>query len=284
MRETAVWIFREFKKILTHKFCWYSAFFTLWTLFLLYNNNFFFPFYFWIVYSSLVLLAVPVLFIIAVEDKKTLVRILYALFTAAAVFLAFYLIHLKGAERDIAKNEVLNVLLIFSFLPIIAYMLSTKKFFLSEWGFSQGRAREAFLITLVFSAVAAGIAYFASYNPQFTKMYPMIRAMKSGGFEFFKYETGFLLFFFLWEFYFRGAMLFSFVKSVDSIPVAVLMQAVIFAFAHLGKPGLETISSLFGGIALGVIVLRMRTFVPAAVIHFILALTMDIISVFFKQR
>ncbi|MGE3063723.1 MAG: CPBP family intramembrane glutamic endopeptidase [bacterium] len=283
MKETTVSVFNDLREFITSRFSLYTAFFSLWTLFLLYNNNFFYPFYFWIVFSTLVLFTVPVLFIITVEENSPAVKILYFIFTLLAVIFAFYLISLNGSKRDFSKNELINVLLIFSILPIIAYMLFTRKFILSGLGFSFGKAREALIVTLVCSVCAAAIAYFASFNPQFTKIYPMIRAMKNGGWTFFQYELGFLFFFFLWEFYFRGAMLFSFSKSAGSISSAVLMQSVIFAFAHIGKPGIETVSSLFGGILLGFLVYRIRTFAPAAVIHFVLAFTMDVISVFFKK-
>lgn len=267
---------------LRSKLFYSASFFTLWTLFLLYNNNFFSPFYFWMVYSVLVLFVIPVYFLIALEEGKLPVRIAFAALLLLAVFFAFFLINLKGSKRNIEKNEIINLLAIASFIPVFLYMLLKRKFFLSDYGFSAGRVREALVVTAVCSACAVLIAFFASHNPQFKNTYPLIRAMKGGGWIFFKYELGFLLFFFLWEFYFRGIMLFSFAKFSPSVPSAVLLQAVIFAFAHLGKPGLETVSSLFGGILLGFLAYRLSTFAPAAIMHFALAFTMDVISVFFR--
>ena len=264
------------------RFAIYASFFSLWTLYLLYNNNFFYPFYFWIFYSILVLFIVPVYFLILVEDKSAVIKGLFAFLLIASVAFAFYLISLKGKARNIERNEIVNGLMVISSLPIILYMIFKKKFFLSDFGFSFGKIKTALFFTLICSLGAVAIAYIASLNPQFRNVYPLIRSMKTGTGIFIQYEAGFLLFFFLWEFFFRGAMLFAFIKSSDSIMTAVVLQSVIFAFAHLGKPGMETVSSLFGGLVLGFIVYRIKTFLPAAFIHFVLAMTMDIISVYFR--
>lgn len=274
--------FKDLIVLCQSKMIYYASFFTLWTLFLLYNNNFFYPYYFWILYSILVLFIVPVYFIIAVEEKNRLVKILFAILFTASVCFAFYLIGLKGSKRNITRNEIINGLMIISALPIIIYSILKKRFFLSDFGFSFGKVKTALLFTLICSVAAVLIAYFASFNPQFKHVYPLIREMKSSTPAFIRYEIGFFLFFFLWEFFFRGAMLFAFIKSSDNIALAIILQSAIFAFAHLGKPGLETISSLFGGLILGFLVYRIKTFMPAAIIHFVLALTMDVISVYFS--
>jgi membrane protease YdiL (CAAX protease family) len=51
------------------------------------------------------------------------------------------------------------------------------------------------------------------------------------------------------EFFFRGFLLFALLRVVG--PIAVVIATLPFAFAHLGKPELETMSTLGGGLLYG---------------------------------
>ncbi len=70
---------------------------------------------------------------------------------------------------------------------------------------------------------------------------------------------------FSWEFLFRGFMLFALYRIAG--PSAVVLQAVPFALAHLGKPPLETLSTIFGGTAFGWVAWRTRSFVYPYLMH-----------------
>jgi membrane protease YdiL (CAAX protease family) len=47
-----------------------------------------------------------------------------------------------------------------------------------------------------------------------------------------------------------------------------------FAIAHLGKPEVETLSSVVGGVFVGYLVRHCRSFWPAFILHVIIGLTM----------
>jgi len=47
-----------------------------------------------------------------------------------------------------------------------------------------------------------------------------------------------------------------------------------FAIAHSGKPEIETLSSIIGGIAIGYLVRKCRSFWPAFILHVIIGLSM----------
>lgn len=51
------------------------------------------------------------------------------------------------------------------------------------------------------------------------------------------------------EFFFRGFLMFALLRVVG--PIAVVMATLPFAFAHLGKPEIETLSTLLGGLLYG---------------------------------
>ena len=51
------------------------------------------------------------------------------------------------------------------------------------------------------------------------------------------------------EFFFRGFLLFALLRVAG--PIAVVIATLPFAFIHLGKPEIETLSTLFGGLLYG---------------------------------
>jgi len=72
-----------------------------------------------------------------------------------------------------------------------------------------------------------------------------------------------------WEFLFRGWLLFGYAQKFG--PEAIWLQAVPFALAHLGKPEVETLSTIFGGFAFGWIAWRTKSFIYPLLIHWFVA-------------
>ncbi len=81
-----------------------------------------------------------------------------------------------------------------------------------------------------------------------------------------------------WEFMWRGLMLFAFARAFGP-GAAIFLQAVPFAFMHLGKPEVETLSTIFGGAGFGFIAWQTDSFLYPWLIHwFIATFTMVIAS------
>jgi len=72
-----------------------------------------------------------------------------------------------------------------------------------------------------------------------------------------------------WEFFFRGWILFGYARKFGS--EALWLQAVPFALAHIGKPEVETLSTIFGGFAFGWVAWRSRSFLYPLLIHWYIA-------------
>jgi membrane protease YdiL (CAAX protease family) len=72
-----------------------------------------------------------------------------------------------------------------------------------------------------------------------------------------------------WEFFFRGWILFAYSREFGHN--ALWLQAVPFAMAHIGKPEIETLSTIFGGFAFGWIAWRTKSFVWPFLIHWFIA-------------
>lgn len=68
-----------------------------------------------------------------------------------------------------------------------------------------------------------------------------------------------------WEFLFRGYLLFGLKDRFKE--ASILIQMVPFVLLHLGKPEIETLSTIPMGIYLGYVVYRGNSFLPAVVIH-----------------
>ncbi len=75
-----------------------------------------------------------------------------------------------------------------------------------------------------------------------------------------------VVYMFCWEWCFRGFLLFGIAQGLGVV-AAIGIQAVMFGFAHAGKPPFEFWSSFVGGGALGVICWREKSFVPAFFVH-----------------
>lgn len=79
-----------------------------------------------------------------------------------------------------------------------------------------------------------------------------------------------------WEYLFRGWILFSYAKRYGAD--ALWIQAVPFAIAHIGKPDIETLSTIFGGFAFGWVAWRTGSFIYPFLIHWFIAALIVIIS------
>jgi len=72
-----------------------------------------------------------------------------------------------------------------------------------------------------------------------------------------------------WEFFFRGWILFTYARKFGHD--ALWLQAVPFALAHISKPDVETLSTIFGGFAFGWVAYRTKSFFWPFLIHWFIA-------------
>jgi membrane protease YdiL (CAAX protease family) len=159
--------------------------------------------------------------------------------------------------NTITSSETWDRLILFFLLPMAVILLVFKENPRS-FGFQFGIWRIGLLFTVGSIVLIAPILYLlAGSDP----------SMK----EYYEWQTRFLpwplmLEMFAWEFFFRGWLLFGYARKFG--PDAVWLQAVPFALAHLGKPEIETLSTIFGGFVFGWIAYRTRSFVYPFLIHF----------------
>jgi len=156
---------------------------------------------------------------------------------------------------------------------IIIFLFKEK---LSDYGVKFGDYKVGFTVTLISIAVMLPILWFISASPEFAAKYPHLQMAKSNWSIFIIYEIGMLIYLFAWEFIWRGFMLFGLEKKFGYY--AVFIQMIPFVILHNGKPELETFSSILGGIILGIVALRTRSFLYGVFIHFAIMIGIDIFS------
>lgn len=126
-----------------------------------------------------------------------------------------------------------------------------------EYGFSLGDWRMGLLITLGGIVLMAPILWYLNRGDASMQNYysPYV--------EYLPWNT--FLDLFGWEFMFRGWLLFGYVRRFGAD--GIWLQAVPFALAHVGKPAVETFSTIFGGFLFGWVAYKTRSFVYPLLIH-----------------
>ena len=129
------------------------------------------------------------------------------------------------------------------------------------YGFRIGDWHTGLKWTLIFFAIGFPILYLTArtqamsgYYAQGTRSIPDVLGTSA-------------LDLFGWEFLFRGFLLFSLYRVIG--PSAIILQAVPFAMAHIGKPEIEAISTIFGGILFGWLAWRSKSFLYAFLLHWL---------------
>jgi len=163
-------------------------------------------------------------------------------------------------------------------LPLLSLFLLRLK--PSEVGFAPGRPRRWLVDVAVLYALMLPVLVIAATRPEFQRAYPYLRLSREGG-TLLLAGSGVLAFYMLgWEFIFRGYMLFALHRRIGIVAVAV--QMVPFALLHSGKPLPEALGSVVAGLVLGLVALRGGSFLPALILHYAVALTMDVLALLFR--
>ena len=137
-----------------------------------------------------------------------------------------------------------------------------------EYGFSFGNWKLGLLFTLIGMLLMAPVIYYLGHGDVAMRIY----------YERFLTGLPWTTFFdlFGWEFFFRGWILFAYTRKFG--PDALWLHAVPFALAHLGKPEVETLSTIFGGFVFGWVALRTNSFLYAFLIHWFIGTFIIIVA------
>ena len=149
-------------------------------------------------------------------------------------------------------------------LPVAALILIFKRRPASI-GLGVGDWRFALAITAAYLPLVIAGTWVLSDSAAFQLQYPHFRPAAIDWTTFALYELLFLAYWMGWEYLWRGFVLFGTAHTLGLY--AIFVQAVPFSILHLDKPLAEAVLSLIGGVALGALVWRCRSFWVAVPIH-----------------
>jgi len=136
---------------------------------------------------------------------------------------------------------------------------------LSDIGLGRGNWRLATVIAILYLPLVAAGTWVVSDGTAFQQQYPHHEPAARHWNIFLIYEALFLFYWLGWEYLWRGFVLFGTAPTLGLY--AVFVQALPFAALHVTKPWPEAALSIVGGLALGALVWRCRSFWIAVPIH-----------------
>jgi len=143
----------------------------------------------------------------------------------------------------------------------------------AEIGLGAGDWRLAAKLALAYLPLVIIGTWILSDSPAFQTKYPHHPPAAHSWGVFAVYELLFLFYWFGWEYLWRGFVLFGTAHTFGLY--AIFVQAMPFAILHYEKPFPEAVLSIVGGIALGALVWRCRSFWIAIPIHAAQMLILD---------
>jgi hypothetical protein len=135
----------------------------------------------------------------------------------------------------------------------------------TEIGLGKGDVRFAKTALLVYLPIVAIGTWILSSSADFQAVYPHYRGATRDWTLLLVYEIAYLAYWVGWEYLWRGFVLFGTAPTFGLY--AIFVQALPFALLHASKPVPEQILSVVGGVALGAVVWRCRSFWVAVQIH-----------------
>ena len=167
------------------------------------------------------------------------------------------------------------------FFYLIVPMLFSKfvlKQSLKNTGFSTKIPRDHVNVYLLMLIVVLPMVVIASLDAHFQATYPFNYFPKDAFpvQRFITWEIAYLLQFVAIEYFFRGFILFSCKPIFQEF--SVYISVIPYCMIHFGKPMPETIGAIVAGIFLGKMALRSGSILPGIALHYTVALSMDLLS------
>ncbi len=173
------------------------------------------------------------------------------------------------------SNQLVHGLVLFFFPFLWWWVMERKNNELYGLKYEGVSFKPYFIILLFLVPLVA----LASTQKDFLNGYPLVaNAMKGEpGNTWIKgslFELSYGFDFLMNEFYFRGFIILAFAKFLGR--GIILPMTLFYVFIHFGKPLGETISSFFGGLALGIIAYETRSIYGGVILHIGIAWLMEI--------
>lgn len=145
----------------------------------------------------------------------------------------------------------------------------------AEYGFRLPERGHRAVYALLFAGMLPVLAA-VSFLPSFRSMYPIWAEAYGDPAVLVPYLLAYGVRFAAVEAFFRGFLLFALFRRFGYHAVAIM--AVPYCMIHFGKPFAEALGSIAAGLLLGYLALRGRSWVPGALLHWGIAVAMDLLG------
>jgi membrane protease YdiL (CAAX protease family) len=169
------------------------------------------------------------------------------------------LLLMVDAYHRLTINKGYDRLILYLIVPLVIIFIAFREN-PTAYGFSLGDWKLGLVLTVASIVLIAPVLWFVARGGAMKTYY---ESQVSG----LPWNTFIDLF--GWEFFFRGFILFAYARKMGAN--ALWLQAVPFALAHVGKPEVEALSTIFGGFIFGWIAYRTRSFLYPFLIHWFVA-------------
>ncbi|MDO4575554.1 MAG: CPBP family intramembrane metalloprotease [Planctomycetia bacterium] len=179
-----------------------------------------------------------------------------------------------------ANGKIWGAFLLFGLLPMgfVKFLFREK---LADYGVRFGN-RATLGFTLVLVPVLGVVGWFSGFDPAFYTVYPYSPWCLGGeshfasGWPFFAmYAVMYLfLYYFSWEFFFRGFLQVGTEASVGCFN-AILLQTMLSTVVHFGNPCSETLAAVGAGILWGFLAYRCRSLLTGWLQHASVGILLD---------
>lgn len=146
----------------------------------------------------------------------------------------------------------------------------------SDLGAGAGDWRYGLKATALLYFVMLPFVVAVSFTPAFANHYPLSHEAARSWSALISYQVGYAAYFVGWEFVYRGLLCVALYPRLGA--GVIVLQAIPFAVMHGGKPELEAYGSIVAAIALGAVAVRARSFWYGALLHALIATTMDALA------
>lgn len=165
-------------------------------------------------------------------------------------------------------------------LPLAYLRLTGRRigdYYLGTRGFREHKA-----VYLGAIALMLPVLYAVSFSPAFLEIYPFYVDADRSWVDLLIWEAAYVLQFFALEFFFRAFLLEGLRASFGV--GAVFIMLIPYCMVHFPKTAAESVASILAGLLLGVMAMRYRSIWGGVLVHSVVALGMDLLSLVQKEQ
>ncbi len=173
----------------------------------------------------------------------------------------------------------LTCLIGYAIVPAILIKIVSKST-LTEHGFSFSGFWSHLKTYLGLFLLMSPLIYLASQHDGFRNTYPFVPEAKTSWDKFLLWEAAYVLQFFCLEFFFRGYLLMTLSRHMEKW-LAIAVMVVPYCMIHFHKPMPEAIGAIVAGFVLGHFSLEYRSWIGGAILHSMVAISLDSLATYF---